>query len=159
MNPKEHNYSEFGQTHLGAMTLGNGPFGPGTQHAISVSKEAADALTSAGVAIPTTESVMAPDHGIAMAAQAAAGLAAAGVLPPGPLTTAQKNEILHALDGVIKNQGTPEEQLQIGILVNVLIIRRLLDSIGASDRGRRMKIIKASVAAFDEKLRSLVRRD
>ena len=64
------------------------------------------------------------------------------------------NSGLHAIDKTIQSASDdPSEQLGMLFMAHALAMGRLLTRYNITDRGRRLKIIKASGVEFDSKLR------
>jgi hypothetical protein len=55
-----------------------------------------------------------------------------------------------AIQGLVSK---PDEQLGVLMIACVLAVRRLLAANGVTDRGRRVRVIRAAVASFEAKLR------
>lgn len=68
------------------------------------------------------------------------------------------NQALQIIDDAIRGTTlSPEQQLGVLIMANVLAMRRFLAVNGVADRGRRMRAIKEAVAQFDSRLRQFVK--
>lgn len=71
-----------------------------------------------------------------------------------------RNATLQLVDEAVQKIGPdPQEQIAILYLAHALATRRFLTAHNVTDRGRRMKVIRALVADFDSKLRQFARPD
>lgn len=72
--------------------------------------------------------------------------------------TLRLNAGLALIDKAVQTASfSPTEQLGMLFLAHVLATRRLLKTYGITDRGKRLRVIKAAVGEFEKKLRTHVK--